>query len=158
MNEFNAKIAKRNVRTPKQSNHLRAPKRSGLKRFNSSKKQFGFTLLEVLIAVAIFALAGAAVVKGAAEHLNAVSMLKNMTFATYVANNQLTETGIRANVSWPPKNNLKGQSEMASQTWHWEQTVMKTADDDLLQVTVTVFENEDLTASVTSVSTFMAKK
>ncbi|MFC4698616.1 type II secretion system minor pseudopilin GspI [Glaciecola siphonariae] len=120
-------------------------------------KNAGFTLLEVLIAVAIFALAGAAVVKGAAEHLNSVGMLKNLTFATYVANNQLTEASMRAKVTWPPKNNLKGESEMAQRTWYWEQQVLKTADEDLLQVSITVYENEDFTGSITSVSTFMAK-
>ncbi|WP_371194342.1 type II secretion system minor pseudopilin GspI [Glaciecola sp. SC05] len=121
-------------------------------------RQIGFTLLEVLIAVAIFALAGGAVVKGAAEHLNAVSMLKNLTFATYVANNQLTETSIRANTTWPPKNNLKGDTEMAQQQWFWEQTVLKTLDDDLLEVTVTVYKNADFTGSITSVTTFMARE
>jgi general secretion pathway protein I len=140
--------------------HLRTPKLPSTTSGTPNKltHQRGFTLLEVLIAVAIFALAGAAVVKGATEHLNAVSMLKNMTFATYVANNRLTETSIRASTTWPPKNNLKGDSEMAERTWYWEQTVLKTVDEDLLQVTVTVFENEDLSGSITSVSTYMAKE
>ncbi len=145
-------------RTPKYPSNASAVKKASARTPNTLKPSKGFTLLEVLIAVAIFALAGAAVVKGASEHLNAVSMLKNMTFATYVANNKLTETSIRASNTWPPKNNLKGQTEMAERTWYWEQTVLKTVDEDLLQVTVTVFENEDLTGSITSVTTFMAKE
>ncbi|WP_395338676.1 type II secretion system minor pseudopilin GspI [Ningiella sp. W23] len=122
------------------------------------QKNMGFTLLEVLVAVAIFALAGAAIVKSAAEHLNAVSMLKNMTFATYVANNQLSEAALRARVTWPPKNNLVGDALMADREWYWEQTTLKTTDDDLLQVSVTVYENEDLSGAITTVSTYMAKK
>jgi general secretion pathway protein I len=121
-------------------------------------KQRGFTLLEVMVAVAIFALAGAAIVKSTAEHLNAVTLLKNMTFATWVANNQLTETSIRASVTWPPKNELKGQSQMSDNTWYWEQVVEKTPDDNLLQVTVTVYEDEELNSAITSVTTFMAKQ
>lgn len=121
-------------------------------------EQLGFTLLEVLIAVAIFALAGAAVVKGAAEHLNAINTLKNITFGTYVANNQLTETSIRANRTWPPKNNLRGEVEMAHQRWYWEQTVVKTVDEDLLQISVSVFQREDYTSPITSVTTFLAKE
>jgi len=122
------------------------------------KSQRGFTLLEVMVAVAIFALSGAAIVKSTAEHLNSVNLLKNMTFATWVANNQLTESSIRANVTWPPKNELKGQTEMVDKIWYWEQSVDKTPDDNLLQVTVTVYENEDLTSSITAVSTFMAQQ
>lgn len=122
------------------------------------KHQRGFTLLEVMVAVAIFALSGAAIVKSTAEHLNSVNLLKNMTFATWVANNQLTETSIRANATWPPKNELKGQTEMAEKTWYWQQRVEKTPDDNLLQVTVTVYENENLTSSITAVTTFMAKQ
>lgn len=145
----------RNTRTPKHKAQTGTPNARTPK---TRLHQAGFTLLEVLIAVAIFALAGAAVVKGAAEHLSAVSMLKNITFATYVANNQLTETSIRTKRTWPPKNNLTGETEMAQQRWYWQQTVSKTVDEDLLQVTVTVFENEDLTGSITSVTTFMAKE
>jgi general secretion pathway protein I len=122
------------------------------------KHQRGFTLLEVMVAVAIFALSGAAIVKSTAEHLNSVNLLKNMTFATWVANNQLTETSVRANVAWPPKNELKGKTEMVDKIWYWEQRVEKTPDDNLLQVTITVYENESLTSSITAVSTFMAKQ
>jgi len=122
------------------------------------QKQHGFTLLEVLIAVAIFALAGAAVVRGAADHLNAVTTLKNMTFATYVANNQLTTTSIASANTWPPKNNLKGDTEMADRMWFWEQTTEETADGDLLQVSVTVYEESDLINAITTVSTFMAEE
>ena len=64
-------------------------------------KQKGLTLLEVMLALMIFALAGTAAVKVATEHLNGVSQIENMTFATWVANNRLTQ--VQLETQWPPK-------------------------------------------------------
>ncbi|MGQ8366510.1 type II secretion system minor pseudopilin GspI [Glaciecola sp. 1036] len=121
-------------------------------------EQSGFTLLEVLMAVAIFALAGGAIVKAAGEHLRSVNALRNITVATWVANNQLTNTSILNRRQWPAKNNLRGESEMANRKWYWLQTVSKTQDDELNQVTVTVFEDEQRKQPITSVSSFIARE
>ena len=124
----------------------------------AKSKQLGFTLLEVLVAVAIFALAGGAVVKAASEHIKSVNLLKNITFATWVANNQLTEALIENKQRWPARNNLRGQTEMADATYYWLQTVAKTQDDDLNQVTVSVYLNESMDRPITSVATFVARE
>ena len=118
----------------------------------------GFTLLEVLVAMAIFAIAGGAIIKAASEHTRSVAMLKNITTATWVANNQLTQTLIENKRRWPARNNLTGESEMTNRTFYCRQTVNKTQDEELNQVTVEVFLDPERNQSVTSVTTFIAKE
>lgn len=120
-------------------------------------KQSGFTLLEVMVALFIFAVSGTAILKTTAEHLNSVSQLEQITFATYVANNQLMRMSIQSEQSWPPKNNQKGKVEMVDRTWYWQQSVSNTIDEELKQVTVTVGLDADYQGSITSVVTFVAK-
>lgn len=117
--------------------------------------QQGLTLLEVMVALLIFALTGTAILKAAGEHLSSVGQIESITFANWVASNRLNQ--LQLDNTWPPKNNLKGSMEMADRTWYWKQTVTKTNDNDLRSVTVFVGEDESYGSSVTSVTTFVAK-
>ena len=108
--------------------------------------------------MAIFALAGMAIMKATSEHLNSVNTLKEITVATWVANNQLTTATINNRRQWPPKNNLAGESEMANSTWFWLQTVVKTQDPLLNQINVTVYDDEERQNPITTVSTFVARE
>tara|TARA_Y100001968_G_scaffold305707_1_gene321826 strand:- start:1611 stop:2090 length:480 start_codon:yes stop_codon:yes gene_type:complete len=117
--------------------------------------QTGLTLLEVMVALLIFALTGTAVLKAAGEHLSSVGQIESVTFANWVASNRLNQ--LQLDTTWPPKNNLKGTMEMADRTWYWQQTVTKTNDNDLRSVTVSVGEDDSYDSSVTSVTTFVAK-
>lgn len=115
----------------------------------------GMTLLEVMIALLIFALTGTAIMKAAAEHLSSVGQIEEITFATWVANNRLAEMKLTS--KWPPKNNLKGNMEMADRTWYWQQEVKKTNDDDLRSVAITVGLDSEYNNTLTTVTTFVAK-
>ena len=84
------------------------------------------TLLEVMVALLIFALTGTAILKAAGDHLNNVGQIEAVTFASYVASNRLNQ--LQLDDTWPPKNNLKGSMEMADRTWYWQQKVTKTID------------------------------
>ena len=96
----------------------------------------GFTLIEVLVALAIAAIGLAAalsVVSNAAS--NAVS-LRDRTFAGWVASNRVTET--RLETSFPSVDRTTGDVEMAGQHWHWEQTITQTPVPGLRRVDVRV--------------------
>ena len=93
---------------------------------HSPNNQKGMTLLEVMVALLIFALTGTAILKAAGDHLNNVGQIEAVTFASYVASNRLNQ--LQLDDTWPPKNNLKGSMEMADRTWYWQQKVTKTID------------------------------
>lgn len=116
----------------------------------------GMTLLEVLVALFIFALTGTAIMKAASDHLNGVEQIEDITFATWVANNRLTQLHI--DTTWPIKNNKKGEQEMAGRKWYWQQRVNKTNDTNMVQVEVSVGLDEQYEDTVTSASTFIAKQ
>jgi general secretion pathway protein I len=116
----------------------------------------GMTLLEVLVALFIFALTGTAIMKAASDHLIGVGQIEDITIATWVANNRLTQLHI--DNTWPIKNNQKGEQEMARRKWYWQQRVMKTSDADMVQVEVSVGLDQQYKGTVTSVKTFIAKQ
>jgi general secretion pathway protein I len=122
----------------------------------SQKYRSGMTLLEVLVALFIFALTGTAIMKAASDHLTGVGQIEDITFATWVANNRLTQLHI--DNTWPIKNNKKGEQEMAGRKWYWQQRVNKTTDADMVQVEVTVGLDEQYQSTVTSAITFIAKQ
>ncbi|WP_339720565.1 type II secretion system minor pseudopilin GspI [uncultured Paraglaciecola sp.] len=122
----------------------------------SKKQSAGMTLLEVLVALFIFALTGTAIMKAASDHLIGVGQIEDITFATWVANNRLNQ--LQIDTTWPIKNNKKGEQEMAGRKWYWQQRISKTSDDEMVQVEVSVGLDEQYQGTVTSVSTFIAKQ
>ena len=55
-----------------------------------SRQNRGFTLLEVLVALAIFATAAIATIRSVSQHINTLNFLEEKTFASMVADNQMT--------------------------------------------------------------------
>jgi general secretion pathway protein I len=84
-------------------------------------KQRGFTLLEVLIALAIVALAVGALLGTITSSASNVSYLKEKTLAEWVALNRLTE--IRIAKLMPDLGKRTGSAEMGGMQWQWEEEV-----------------------------------
>ena len=118
-------------------------------------KNKGFTLIEVMLAMAVFAIAGVALLGVAQSNFVNLSQLEQKTIAGWVASNQLTAASLET--SWPPKNNRKGQVEMAGGQWHWVQKVLSTQDSRLKSVTIEVRQSADQEQPLFSLTTFLAK-
>ena len=84
-------------------------------------QQRGFTLLEVLIALAIVAMSAGALLGTITSSASNVSYLKDKTLAEWVALNRLTEIRIAQNRPDPGKRT--GSSEMGGMRWQWEEEV-----------------------------------
>ena len=118
--------------------------------------QRGFTLLEILIALAIFAYAASAIVKLVGQSANNINQVEKMTFASWVASNRLAE--LQAEANWPPKNNHKGEVKMAGNIWYWRQQVTKTEDDNLRSVNVQVSLDKAFKSNIYDLTTFVSEK
>ena len=120
----------------------------------TKQKQRGLTLIEVMVALLIFGLTGVAVLKATSDNLTGVSQIKDVTVATYVANNRLNQIHIERR--WPLEKNAKGEMKMLDRTWYWRQDVSKTEVDDMVQVRVWVSLDSDMQTTITDVVTFFA--
>jgi len=103
-----------------------------------NKKQ-GFTLLEVLVALAILAIALAAVIKATTENAENARYLRDKTLAHWVAMNVLTEIQVRQ--EWPAVGKKDGTKMMAEREWFWIVKISKTLDEELRRLDVQVFYN-----------------
>lgn len=111
------------------------------KPINKLNKVRAFTLIEVMLALAIFSIAGVALIGSTNASISNTGRLEDKMYAGWVASNQLVETKLKT--QWPPKNNLKGDVELAGQQWYWKQKVIKTTDDNLKAVVIEVSKTDN---------------
>lgn len=106
----------------------------------------GFTLIEVMVALSIFALAAVASLQAASGHLSSITVLQEKMYAQYVASNRMAE--IRLQQRWPVRDNQQGEALMGGQRWNWQQQVAATVTPNVVAITVIVSrDGEDGEAS-----------
>ena len=107
----------------------------------STEKQKAFTLLEVLVALAILTMGISTVIKVSGSQASQLAYLKDKTIALWVANNKANEVQLD---KWPNIGTSKGHEFMAEQEWSWKLKVSKTEDKDLRRLDIDVnYANED---------------
>ena len=102
---------------------------------------FGFTLLEVLVALAVLAIAMGAVIGATTQSVNTVGVLRDRTFASWVALNKGQRTAA-VPTAWPDEGSRRGETELANRVWRWEARFDKTDDPDMRRLEVTVWAGE----------------
>jgi general secretion pathway protein I len=100
------------------------------------KKQ-GFTLLEVLVALAVLAIALSAAIKTTSENVENAHYLRDKTIAHWVAMNVLTKIQIWR--EWPAIGKKEGTAMMAERKWYWTLKVSETVDDELRRLEIQVY-------------------
>jgi general secretion pathway protein I len=100
----------------------------------------GFTLIEVLIALAVVALALLGLTRVAALQVHDFDALRERTFAGWVAANVLEETRLAA--SMPSTGRSDGRVEFAARSWRWTRDVSTTPDPTVRRIDIQVFEGE----------------
>jgi general secretion pathway protein I len=96
----------------------------------------GFTLIEVVIALAVAAIGLAAVTAAVSQMIDAGHSMRERTYASWIAQNKITEMRL-ANIV-PEVSATSGEVVYANLEWTWRATVSETGVDNLYRVDVDV--------------------
>ncbi len=114
----------------------------------------GFTLLEVLVALAVLAIAMLAVMRTVASSADTAAYLRDKTLAAWVADNVLTE--LRLKQRYPALGKSKGEQQLANRRWYWQLEVSETADKQLRKLEIRVAANENVNPSLVFFTSFLS--
>lgn len=120
------------------------------------KSRRGFTLIEVMVALAIIAIALASLIKASGSHTRSAAYLKSKTLAHYVAMNEITE--IQISSAWPDIGERKKSTELAGVEWFWTRAVGKVGDENdyIRSLKFTVYADEDRSRNLAQVEAYIA--
>ena len=100
------------------------------------KRSMGFTLLEVLVALAIFAMVAASVLTASARSLQTAARLEDKTLAMWIADNRLTELQLAETSASEGRD--QGELEFAGRRWQWQSEIQATSEQSMRRVTLWV--------------------
>lgn len=115
----------------------------------------GFTLLELMVALAVFSLAVMALLNLAGENVRAAGAIETRALAAVVAENRAVEA--LSDPAAPALGVAEGVEDAGDRRWRWVRRVSRTADPDILRVDVLV-RAADGAATVAEVSVFRVRR
>ncbi|MFT6976797.1 MAG: general secretion pathway protein I [Shewanella psychromarinicola] len=119
-------------------------------------KSRGMTLLEVIVALAVFSIAAVSVTKSLSEIMANMPILEERTLAQWVASNQMVD--VRLLGTFPDIGQKTGQSELAGREWYWRQEVIKTTDDKFRMIRISVSDDDKFNRVAAQVNSYVHNK
>lgn len=115
----------------------------------------GFTLIEILVALAVIATAVAAVVAAVSAFVNNAGYLRDRTLAHWVVMNKVVE--LQVSGEWPNPGIQHGESLLADHAWSWEVKVSSTDDPDVLRLDVTAYPDKQRKTALADAVAYLGK-
>lgn len=101
-----------------------------------SRRSAGFTLIEVMVALVIAALALVAVTASISQMVDAGMSMRDRTYASWIAQNKIAE--LRLANTEPDVSESSGEVEFAGIEWAWTATVSETGVEFLYRADVEI--------------------
>ena len=121
--------------------------------FRLNARRRGFTLVEVLVALAIVSIALLSALRAAGQGTNNVGELRSRLLAGWVAENLLAEH--RARADWLPLGIARGTSRQGGLDFAWREEVIATPNTAFRRVDVRVFATAEESHSLAHLAGFI---
>ena len=115
----------------------------------------GFTLIEVLVAVAVLAIALGAIIKTMSDNAYNSIYLRDRTLAHWVALNKVAE--LQLNKDWPSPGKSDGSSIMGNHEWFWVAEIAVTPDADVDTIKVRVSDKRDAENPLATIQAYLGR-
>lgn len=98
----------------------------------------GFTLVEVMVALAIIALSLTAIAAKMSRMIDTSNAMRERTYASWIAQNKIAE--MRLENVLPEVATTSGDVDYANSSWRWRANVSESGIENLFRVEVEVFD------------------
>jgi general secretion pathway protein I len=115
----------------------------------------GFTLLEVMVALAVIAIGLGAVITEASRNINNAALLEDKTLGHWVAANKIAE--MQVTKEWPSTGEQKDDVEMAGRDWYLTVIITEALGDRLRRIDVEVRTDSGSEKPVVSVASYLGQ-
>ncbi|WP_076414213.1 type II secretion system minor pseudopilin GspI [Shewanella sp. UCD-KL12] len=116
-------------------------------------KTKGMTLLEVIVALAVFAIAAVSITKSLGDQIANMPILEERTYAQWVADNIMVDARLEG--KFPELGKKDGEMELAGRDWFWRKEVIKTTDDKFRMIQVSVSDDSRYKRIIAQVSSYV---
>lgn len=120
------------------------------------RRQQGFTLIEVLVALAIASVSLIAIATELGKQADYARRMRDQTLAMYVASNAITE--LRLNAAFPDVGRTTDETTFANRRWQVVTVVAESGIEGLRRVDVAVSEAERPDEPVRTVAGFVTNR
>ncbi len=119
-------------------------------------KMQGMTLLEALVALAVFAMVSITLMSAVNNQIFGMQKLENKTYASLVADNQLQELLLRDQI---PGNSWTGGKEtLADRDWYYRYKADKTVDSKFVAIDIEVHTTKTYNDLIVALRTYVYRK
>lgn len=125
----------------------------------TGRKSSGFTLIEVMIALAIFAIVSTTLIKNATQTVSQSRIIQARSMAQWIAESEMQTLRLqpRTQENFPSQGTNLISQVMGGREWQVEVDVRTTENDFVQRVEITVFDEQDLDAPLANLSGFLGR-
>jgi general secretion pathway protein I len=100
------------------------------------KSSRGFTLIEVMVSLAIVAFALTAIAASMNQMIDSATAMRDRTYASWIAQNKIAELRLAGTI--PDVSTTSGELEYANNNWSWRAVVSETGIENFRRIDVSV--------------------